>query len=65
MTVKDALLLLKADGAAVTSTDAGWTTLTEDATTGKVVVQIDKCPMGGIPIEVLATADTGISSERR
>ena len=64
MTVKDALLLLKADGAAVTATDAGWTTLTKDATTGKIVVQIDKCPMGGIPIEVLATADTGTSSDK-
>ena len=64
MTVKDALLLLKADGAAVTATDAGWTTLTEDATTGKIVVQIDKCPVEGIPIEVVATADTGSSNDK-
>jgi len=64
MSVKDALLLLKEDGAAVTATDAGWTTLTEDSTTGKVVVQIDKMPMGGMPIEVLATADTGTSNDK-
>ncbi len=62
MTVKDELLKLKADGAAVTSTDAGWTTLTEDTTTGKIVVQIDKMPMGGMPVEVLATIDTNAAS---
>ncbi len=59
MTVKDDLLKLKTGGAAVTATDAGWTTLTRDSTTGKVVVQIDKCPVEGIPIEVTATIDTG------
>ena len=64
MTVKDDLLKLKIDGAAVTATDAGWTTLTRDSTTGKIVVQIDKCPAEGIPIEVLATADTGTSSDK-
>jgi len=64
MTVKDDLLKLKIAAAAVTSTDAGWTTLTRDSTTGKIVVQIDKCPMGGIPIEVIAAADTGTSTNK-
>ena len=60
MTVKDDLLKLKTNtGTAVTSTEAGWITLTRDGTTGQIVVQIDKCPAGGIPIEVLAEADTG------
>ena len=64
MTVKDDLLKLKIAAAAVTSTDAGWTTKSRDATTGKVVVEIDKCPAGGIPIEVIAAADTGTSSDK-
>ena len=64
MTVKDDLLKLKIAAAAVTSTDAGWTTKTRDTTTGKVVVQIDKCPLGGIPIEVIAAADTGTSNDK-
>jgi len=60
MTVKDDLLKLKTlTATAVTSTESGWTTLTRDSTTGRVVVQIDKCPMGGIPIEVVYTIDTG------
>jgi hypothetical protein len=58
MTVKDDLLKLRTGGTAITATEAGWTTLTRH-TTGQVVVQIDKCPVGGIPIEVLATIDTG------
>jgi len=64
MTVKDDLLKLKIAAAAVTSTDAGWTTKSRDATTGKIVVEIDKCPAGGIPIEVIAAADTGTSSDK-
>lgn len=60
MTIKDDLLKLKTVTATpVTTTEAGWTTLSRDGTTGQVVVQIDKCPEGGIPIEVVATADTG------
>ena len=59
MAVKDDLLKLKTAITAVTATEAGWTTLTRDDTTGQVVVDISKCPLGGIPIEVLATADTG------
>ncbi len=57
--IHDDLLKLKTSITAVTATEAGWTTLTRDATTGQVVVQIDKCPAEGIPIEVIATADTG------
>jgi len=65
MTVKDDLLKLKTVTATpVTATEAGWTTLTRDATTGQIVVQIDKCPVGGIPIEVIASADTGTSNDR-
>ncbi|KKL16761.1 hypothetical protein LCGC14_2492330 [marine sediment metagenome] len=64
MSVKDDLLKLKIAAAAVTSTDAGWTTKTRDTTTGKVVVQIDKCPLGGVPIEVIAAADTGTSNDK-
>ena len=59
MTVKDNLLKLKTAITAVTATENGWTTLTRDGTTGQVVVQIDKCPVEGIPVEVLATIDTG------
>jgi hypothetical protein len=62
MTVKDDLLKLKTSVTAVTSTESGWTTETRDATTGQVVVQVNKCPEGGIPIEVVATADTGTAS---
>ena len=63
MTVKDALLQLKSTVAtAVTATEAGWTTLTRDTGTGRIVVQIDKCPLEGIPVEVIATADTGTSA---
>lgn len=64
MTVKDELLQLKTGGAAVTATEAGWITETRDGTTGQIVIQVNKCPMGGIPIEVLATADTGTSSDK-
>lgn len=61
--IKDDLLKLKTVTATpVTATEAGWTTLTRDATTGQIVVQIDKCPEGGIPIEVIATADTGTAA---
>jgi hypothetical protein len=64
MTVKDDLLKLKIGGAAVTATEAGWITETRDATTGQVVVQVNKMPLGGMPVEVLATADTGTSSDK-
>jgi len=66
MTIKDDLLKLRSGGTTeeVTATEAGSITLTRDATTGKVVVQIDKCPEGGIPIEVICDADTGTSSDK-
>jgi len=63
MTVKDDLLKLRTALTAVTATEAGRTTKTRH-TTGAVVVEIDKCPMGGIPIEVVATADTGTSTDK-
>ena len=64
MTVKDDLLKLKIVAAAVTSTDAGWTTETRDSTTGKKVIQVNKMPPGGMPVEVIAAADTGSSSDK-
>jgi len=57
--VLDDLLKLKTAITAVAATEAGWTTLTRDGTTGQVVVDISKCPMEGIPIEVIYTIDTG------
>lgn len=64
MTVKDDLLKLKIGGAAVTATEAGWITETRDSTTGQIVVQVNKMPLGGMPVEVLATADTGTSTDK-
>jgi hypothetical protein len=60
--ILDDLLKLKTAITAVTSTEAGWTTATRDATTGQVCVEIDKCPVEGIPIVVTATADTGTAA---
>lgn len=57
--IKDDLLKLKTAVTAVTATENGWTTETRDATTGQIVVQVNKCPEGGIPIEVIAAADSG------
>ena len=57
--IHDDLLKLKTAITAVTATEAGWTTETRDNTTGQIVIQVNKCPEGGIPIEVIATADTG------
>jgi len=57
--IKDDLLKLKTAVTAVTATEAGWTTETRDATTGQKVIQVNKCPAEGIPIEVIATIDTG------
>jgi len=65
MTIKDDLLKLKTVTATpTTATEAGVTSLTRDGTTGQVVVEIDKCPEGGIPIEVIASADTGTSNDK-
>jgi len=62
----DALGLLRADGSApsVSTTEAGSTSLTRDATTGKVVIQINKTGKDGIPICVLAAADSGTSTDK-
>lgn len=66
MTIKDDLLKLKTVTATpVTATENGWTTLTRDGTTGQIVIQVDKCPLGGIPIEVKASADTGTSNDKQ
>jgi len=62
----DALLLLRGDGSApaVTATEAGSTSLTRDATTGKAVIQVKKTGKDGIPVVVLAAADTGTSTDK-
>ena len=62
--IKDNLLLLKTAITAVTSTESGWTTESRDPTTGQKVIQVNKCPLGGIPIEVIAAADTGTSNDK-
>jgi hypothetical protein len=49
---------------AVTATEPGATSLTPDATTGKVVVQVDKMPAEGLPIVVVNAADTGTSTDK-
>lgn len=63
MTVKDNLLLLRT-AKSVAATEAGWITKTRDDTTGQIVVQIDKCPLGGIPVEVIAAADSDTSNDK-
>lgn len=65
--IHDDLLKLRSggtSGTAITATEAGATSLTRDATTGKVVVEIDKMPLKGLPIEVIAAADTGTSTDK-
>ena len=64
--IHDDLLKLKSGGTApaVTATAAGLTTLTRVTTTGKACVQIDKMPARGLPIEVIAAADTGTSTDK-
>ena len=57
MTVKDELLKLRTGGTAITATESGATSTTRSG--AKAVVEIDKCPLEGIPIEVIATIDTG------
>ena len=63
MGIKDDLLKIRVATTAVTSTEAGRTTKTRH-TTGAVVVEIDKCPEGGVPIEMIAAADTGTSNDK-
>lgn len=62
----DELGLLRADGSApsVTATEAGATSLTRDATTGKAVVEIKKTGKDGIPVAVIAAADGGTSNDK-
>ncbi|MFA5377192.1 MAG: hypothetical protein WC455_15690 [Dehalococcoidia bacterium] len=64
--ILDDLLKIRDGGSSprVTATEAGSVTLTRDATTGKVVVEIDKMPAEGLPIVVIADADTGTSSDK-
>jgi hypothetical protein len=48
----------------VTTTEAAMASETRDATTGQACVDISKCPQGGMSIVVIASADTGTSSDR-
>lgn len=62
----DALLAMREGGSspAVTATEAGSTSLTRDATTGKVVVQIDKLAAQGLAVVVTNAADGGTSTDK-
>ena len=62
----DENLKLRDDGSSprVTATEAGSTSLTRDATTGKAVIQINKMPKNGLPIVVINDADTGTSTDK-
>ncbi len=62
----DGLGLLRGDGSSplVTATEAGATSLTRDATTGKAAIAIHSTGKDGIPIVVIAAADTGTSTDK-
>ena len=62
----DSLGMLRADGSSprVGDTEAGSVSLTRDATTGKVVLDIRKTPQRGLPIVVLTDDDTGTSTDK-
>ena len=64
--VIDDLGTLRSGGSSprVTATEAGSTSTTRDATTGKVLVDIKGTPLQGIPICVIADADTGTSNDK-
>jgi len=63
---QDALLVPRGGGSSprVTATEAGSTSLTRDATTGQVVVAIDKLPIKGMTVVVANDADTGTSIDK-
>ena len=62
----DALGMLRADGSSprISDTEAGSISLTRDATTGKVVIEIRKTGKNGLPIVVMADPDTGTSTDK-
>lgn len=62
----DELGLLRGDGSspAVTATEAGSVSLTRDATTGKVVIDIRKTGKDGIPIVAITGDDGGTSTDK-
>ena len=64
--VLDELLVLRDGGTTpeVTATEAGSILLARDSVTGKAVIQINKMPLEGLPIIVVAAADTGTSLDR-
>jgi hypothetical protein len=64
--ILDDLLKLRDGGSspAVSATESGSVSLTRDATTGKVVVDVSKMPAEGLPIVVTNVADTGTSTDK-
>ena len=62
----DALGMLRADGSSprISATEAGVTSLVRDATTGQVVIMINKTGKNGLPIRVMADPDTGTSTDK-
>ena len=62
----DSLGMLRADGSSprIGATEAGSVSLTRDATSGKVVLDIRKTPQRGLPIVVLTDDDTGTSTDK-
>lgn len=64
--ILDYLGMLRGDGSspAVTATEAGATSLTRDATTGKVVVPIYKTGKNGIPVCAVTGDDGGTSTDK-
>lgn len=62
----DDLLKLREGGSSprITATEAGSVSLTRDATTGKVVIPINKTPAKGLAIVAINDADTGTSTDK-
>ena len=62
----DSLGMLRADGSSprIGDTEAGSVSLTRDATSGKVVLDVRKTPQRGLPIVVLTDDDTGTSTDK-
>ncbi|MGW8177226.1 MAG: hypothetical protein ACWGQW_00295 [bacterium] len=64
--IMDDLGLLRGDGSApgVSATEAGSVSLTRDATTGKVVLDIRKTGKDGLPIVCITGDDGGTSTDK-
>lgn len=64
--IMDELGLLRGDGSSpeVSATEAGATSLTRDATTGKVVLDVRKTGKDGLPIVAITGDDSGTSTDK-